>query len=170
MRADWCKCVAAYDSTALPYLHNSCFNLSYLCSVWLILSLLLFISWKVTETEEVCFCSCAWFHGGKVQQSRSGDSFEEKPDGSSKGSAEDIRSFLGEDSAPIWRYDQIKKECGKVMLSHFGTVVNCARLGSQSPQCSELCSMFGSQSSLALLLWWRALVKRISGDGSVIFR
>lgn len=97
-------------------------------------------------------------------------SFEEKPDSWSKGSTEDIRSFLGEDSAPMWRYDQIKKECGKVMLSHFGTVVNCARLGSQSPQCSELFSMFGSQSSLALLLWWRALVKSISGDGSVIFR
>lgn len=122
------------------------------------------------SSPEKCFCCCALFHSGKVQQSRNSDSFEEKPDSSSKGSVEDIRSFLEEDSAPMWRYDQIKKECGKVMQSHFGTVVNCARLGSQSPQCCELFSMFGSQSSLALLLWSRALVRSIGGDGSVIFR
>ena len=50
------------------------------------------------------------------------------------------------------------------MKSHFGTLVNCAR---QSPQCSELFSMFGSQSSHVLLLRWRALTKSISRDGSI---
>lgn len=49
------------------------------------------------------------------------------------------------------------------MQSHFGTLVNCVRLTSQSPQCSELFSMFGSQSSPALLSWWRALSIRTDG-------
>lgn len=44
-----------------------------------------------------------------------------------------------------------------VILGHLLT----ARLVSQSPQCSELFSMFDSQSSCALLLWWRVLTKSI---------
>lgn len=53
------------------------------------------------------------------------------------------------------------------MQSHFGTRVNCVRLANQSSQCSELFSMFGSQSTRDLLLWWRALTKSVSCDGSV---
>lgn len=84
----------------------------------------------------------------------------------SKGKGEDIKaagSWERLDSHVLIWTDL--KECGKVMQSHFGTLVSCARLA--SPQCSELFSMFGSQSSRALLLWWRALTKSVSRDGSI---
>lgn len=53
------------------------------------------------------------------------------------------------------------------MKSHFGTLVNCASLESQSSQCCELFSVFGSQSSHALLLLRRTLTKSISSDSSI---
>lgn len=111
---------------------------------------------------------------GRCNRVREGTPWRKSQIAWRKGRGGDIRSYLrlqaiGKDSTPMSRSEQIEGSVGKrckVILGHLLTVQ--VLQGKAKAQCSELFSVFESQSSRALLLWWRSLTKSISGDGCAV--